>query len=727
MQKDELRKLRALPATKEMLEKGKCFEEIQKKRWDGSEYIMIQPEFDLLVRVQNLSGYIKIALFLPEKMRKNIRTPKYEIFLNTAGGEYITRELDGQGKEVRWLSAMIRNLRGVHIWEYGNRRSVYLSRDGENTLNRLELKKVGNQPLKGVLRLNAWQQEIKDKDTKQKEKKEQAPWDKDMRLIPKMPTRFEEWMRRDAVTNCYMIYEYDRKGQKKGFCSRCKRYVPIANPKHNKMTRCPVCKAESKFKSHKKMQALSTEPYKAEIMQKFNGGIVVRTFEQMQWYRDRKYTDPGIHTKEYKRVMIFDDGTVKQYMWGSYKNKYDRWILDKNYIPAKRSYYWIEKNKLYTRNITALKKHNILKRSAIDLWPELPVPVIDYLSLEKKNLEIEMLARMGMFRLAKDIIKGLYGVLDLDKSATEISKILKIDKSRLKRLKAMNANIYMLKWMQYEKLADTIWPDDMIRDFGEAEFETSVFGFLQPRPSFIKCHNYLKKQAGIMDETLGQTLITWRDYINMAESMKMDTGCDQIARPKDLKFAHNELILLKETHGLEKQAKELEKKWPKVNGKLPKLKKFEFTLGEYMILAPESVLDIVKEGTILKHCVHTCDYYFSRIQTDESYLFFLRHTKQPDMPWYTLEVEPQGNIRQKRTTGDRQNEDFKSAVAFLKKWQQYFKKQLTDEERELGEKANKLRVENYASLRKNGNRVWHGKLAGQLLADVLEADFMEVI
>jgi hypothetical protein len=61
----------------------------------------------------------------------------------------------------------------------------------------------------------------------------------------------------------------------------------------------------------------------------------------------------------------------------------------------------------------------------------------------------------------------------------------------------------------------------------------------------------------------------------------------------------------------------------------------------------------------------------------------------------------------------------------LEKWQQYFRKQLTEEEKQLGEKANKLRIENYANLRKNGNKIWHGKLAGQLLADVLEQDFME--
>lgn len=157
------------------------------------------------------------------------------------------------------------------------------------------------------------------------------------------------------------------------------------------------------------------------------------------------------------------------------------------------------------------------------------------------------------------------------------------------------------------------------------------------------------------------------------------------------------------------------------------MKKFEFQNGQYCVVVPEKIADIVEEGVILRHCVHTCDYYFSRIQNDESYLFFLRKKSDPKMPWYTLEVEPSGNIRQKRTTGDKQNEDFQKALPFLTKWQQYFKKQLTKEEVELGKRADMLRQENYKKLRKDGNRVWHGPLAGKLLADVLEADFMKAM
>lgn len=110
MRKDELRKLRALPATKEMMAKGKEQREEKVRYWHSSKITKRKvPEYDLLLRVQNLSSYIKIALFLPADMRKDIKTPRYEIFLNVKGGEYITRELDDKGQEKRWLTAKILN------------------------------------------------------------------------------------------------------------------------------------------------------------------------------------------------------------------------------------------------------------------------------------------------------------------------------------------------------------------------------------------------------------------------------------------------------------------------------------------------------------------------------------------------------------------------------------------------------------------------------------------
>ena len=200
MYKSELRKLRALPATKEMIEKGKKYEE-RTVRYYLEEKQVIEPEYYLLARVQNLKGYIKIALFLPAWIRKNIRTPRYEIFVNTEGNEWITRELDEDGKEKKWSKAMFFNLDGVGASAYYARKRIFLNNDGMNTLNKLEISSCLGE--KGLWRLQRWQQEQREKRIEEREAREQAPWDKDMALIPKLPNTFVDWMRRNtAKTSC---------------------------------------------------------------------------------------------------------------------------------------------------------------------------------------------------------------------------------------------------------------------------------------------------------------------------------------------------------------------------------------------------------------------------------------------------------------------------------------------------------------------------------------------
>lgn len=730
MQKAQLRKLRSLPATPAIVSKAKIMVERSQTYWDGVKKTWKERKYSVLSRAQQLGGFIKIAIFLPKDLENNIRTPKYEVFLNVKGEEYITRELDENGKEVRWLTAMVWNLPGIpyHVAEYITQDAIY-------TLNSQLI--INNEPpishgkasceyklYKGLKRVSQWQQQIKDKATKEKEKRETAPWDADMQLIPETPRSFSEWMRRHACKDAYMFYDYRKGGAKTGYCSICKYEVPIKDPRHNENSVCPKCGAKGLFKASGKCATLSTDAYFGQMVQKIKDGIVIRQFWQRQKFRDN-YRNPQIVTFEFVRIIIPDKGPSRVYAWENYKNKCERWVKSssKEYYGT---YYWDRRMPLYKRNFKAVENSKIFARSTVKLWPELPCSLTAFLQFEKGNPAIEMLAKIGMFRLAKGLINAKYDKDLLNQSATEIAKILKIDNARLKRLKNMDADVKHLKWMQFEKLANTIWPDEMINTLAENGIAPSDFYFLDTPVNFVKAYNYIMRQQNLIPKiSLWQILTTWRDYICMAEQLKMNTSLDQIVRPKDLKAAHDECVLLRESNDIDKEAAELRKKWKKAEKHLKQIQKFAYKKGEYEIVVPNSLNDIVREGRILKHCVHTCDYYFSRIQTDESYLFFLRKSKYPEMPWYTLEVEPSGNIRQKRTTGDNQNKDFEEAIGFLKDWQKFFRKKLTEKEKKLGEKADMLRKQNYAELRKNQNKIWHGKLAGQLLADVLEADFME--
>lgn len=243
--------------------------------------------------------------------------------------------------------------------------------------------------------------------------------------------------------------------------------------------------------------------------------------------------------------------------------------------------------------------------------------------------------------------------------------------------------------------------------------------------TLVKAYNYLVRQSNPSDKNpMSQALTTYNDYMNMAEKLKMDTSSEQIYKPKDLKKAHTKVIDLLSQAGWEKTAQDASKKFPKVSEELPRLSKYEYKGSAYRIVAPRTITDIVREGSLLGHCIHTCDFYYQRIETRESFIMFLRKNDDPEKPWYTLECEPSGNIRQKRTVGDNQNDDLKAAVPFLHEWQQWLQKILSEEDKKLAKISEKKRKENYKKIREEKKKVWHGKLQGQLLADVLEADFL---
>jgi len=105
---------------------------------------------------------------------------------------------------------------------------------------------------------------------------------------------------------------------------------------------------------------------------------------------------------------------------------------------------------------------------------------------------------------------------------------------------------------------------------------------------------------------------------------------------------------------------------------------------------------------------------------------FLRKTESPDKAYYTLEVEPGGTVRQKRTMYDRQNEDIEEASAFIRKWQKEIRDRMSGKDRKLAQKSKVLRLAEFAQMDKDNVLINTGLLQGQRLVDVLMADLMEV-
>lgn len=724
MIKKTLRALRQLNATKEMMRKAKEDKPTNSnKRWRPE--IKCPYKYGVYLRAQHLKGFLKVAVYATEWMRQGISTPCYEIFIDYENGQFITRKLDKTYTETGWTNAMLDNLKNVEdvkLAKYWHDSLLPGSGAEDPWMDEHQaayIKKTLQTNKSGYAAIVEYQRKCRQQDLAEMRRRETAPWDDDMARVPEEPKAFRRWVFHEAVSENYMIYTYSKTGAKEGWCTYCEKTVQLKEkPLHGKTGICPRCKREITYKSSGKINTLATDWYKVQLVQNIDGGIVVRHFEAKKCWKGT--INAELYLREDTRTLIMD-GTKWQYSWELYKNIEHRWCRSSysNYgnwqggLIYTGNMYHLSKTGLAHSSLPAVLKHNKKMTNA----------VVDWIDAERYDPNIERCAKAGLYRLAGELAKN--NGLIKDRRATELTKALGIDRMRLSRLVAHDGGSLYLSYLQREKVDNTIYPDDILLDLVEKHITLSYLKTMLDHMTLVKAYNYLVRQSDQSDKNpMSQALTTYNDYMNMAERLKMDTSSEQIYKPKDLKKAHTKVIDLLSQAGWEKTAQDASRKFPKVNEELPRLLKYEYKGSAYQIVAPRTITDIVREGSLLGHCIHTCDFYYQRIETKESFIMFLRKNDDPEKPWYTLEVEPSGNIRQKRTVGDNQNDDLKAAVQFLHEWQQWLQKILSEEDKKLAKISEKKRKENYKKIREEKKKVWHGKLQGQLLADVLEADFL---
>lgn len=465
-------------------------------------------------------------------------------------------------------------------------------------------------------------------------------------------------------------------------------------------------------------------------IQRYEDGLVVRYFNIR---RTDRTSSTNINTShftcnEIKRTIICSRA-VRTYEWEDYKKRGYRWTQNKN-----ESNYRADET-MYPGNFRSVMQgtnssYPIAKKAGYKASG-----IVYFLKRERAEPIIERVFKAGLIQLGMDFIHQNTIPLAYNLKQHELSKQLQIDNGRMKRLKEMNGDIYTLSWLQEEKRNNTIYKDDVIRllSIGELRADYKQLEKLQKYMSLQKICNYVVRQIRLRDPEgdltriqISEIISDWKDYVRMLEKSKVDCTKEILLKPKDLKIAHNEMVAMMTMKQSKKEIAKIKKEFPKAQElcESKELQKYEYKGEKYCIISPKSIDEIFEEGIILKHCIHTCDIYFNRMETRETYLVFLRRTEEPDKPWYTLEIEPGGNIRQKKSVLNEAYKDLDDAIPFIKEWQQWIIKNMTDEDKKLAKESNKARKEDYEQLRKEKKVIWHGRLQGTLLADALEHDFM---
>lgn len=707
MKKEELRKLRRLYATDSMMQKAGM--DVPVKKRYGNSYVN-HYKYGLYLRCQILGGILKVAFFLAENMRSGSNKPTYELFINNESGEFITWDVLHE----KWREAKLDMLDWPEYVRYSGK---YINPEGNKSIKTyLEAQSGG---YKGLFE---YQLHVRKDQLRQKHKRETDPWDLAMEQIPDLPKDWKHWVDKCGLHQNYIFYEYSKKGATEGYCTWCEKVVPISKPKHNTFGKCKCCGHEIQYKSRGKAGCFYTDDETVYLIQRCEDGFVIRKFRARRHYFKGKYETPEKSYFEDRRVIYDKNLSTKIFYHGMYKQMESRWI-ETEYM---RSYYDARKGAVYKRTIPSLANAE-LQRTGLPqmIYGAEKIDPEVYLFAEKRYPYLERLAKAGLVRLVCDVA---FNEKKLDiKNERDLGKALSIDKYRLGRIRENNGGVAFLHWLEFEKLNKKVIDDSVISLFEQWSIRPKDLDFICTRMSEKKICNFLKKQYRLSGRKPKELLSTWEDYLCMANRLKMDTKTELIYKPRDLVKSHDEAVKLCGGEETAKRAGAIAEKFPDIDTICQSIKaKYEFSDKKYAIIVPDRIEDIINEGQILGHCLDRSDIYFERIQQRESYIVFLRKSEELDKPYYTLEIEPGGSARQKRTTGDKQNSDFEEAKRFIQKWQIEIQKRLSAEDIRLASESAKLRVEEFKELRKTKKKVWHGALAGKLLVDVLEADLMEV-
>ncbi|MDD3137563.1 MAG: PcfJ domain-containing protein [Lachnospiraceae bacterium] len=577
----------------------------------------------------------------------------------------------------------------------------------------------GNRPwMSHVLSV---QEEINRKKREAIEKRRRDSINTRMKTVPAIPRDFKKWASKYVDVHQMAILPYGKNKTTKGSCSHCGKETEYdkgqASP--GMTLKCPNCKKEVLVK---RINWIGRNPqpvkeYTKEIIlfQKTEEGFVERHFTTWKEVGINKEAS-GMYEKV-RMFLIHGIGYTyyakSDWLGGIYWD--DRNINTMNNIK-------IYSGPIYPKTVSkAMFADTDYKYCPVDMMISEPgFEPIRFMKEYIKQPQLEMMVKVGLRKLALQICE--YDFVKGNKPW----ELLGLEKKRFNRMRTINGGREELMWMKYEKEKNRSIEDEVIKSLTQNNIRPSDLAFIADRMTELKICNYLKKQCENKTRPQLEMIGTWKDYMSMANRLKMDTTVELIYKPKDLVKAHNEAVKLCGGQEVAKRVAEIASDYPDIDDIYTIKEKYLFEDEEYAIVVPNRIEDIVYEGRVLGHCLDSSDIYFDRIQRKESYIVFLRRKEDVEKPYYTLEIEPGGVARQKRTTGDKQNADFKEAKQFIKKWQKEIQRNLTEEDKMLAEQSARLRVEEFIELRKTKTKIWHGHLAGKLLVEVLEADLMEL-
>ena len=544
---------------------------LEKQRGEPGKYRMY-------CRAAVEKGILKVYLFAVTDIEENINFPRYRLFISRKERRFITYD----EKLKKWRKALLESILWDARIDFGN---IYVN-DCDTKVIQKYLKTM--QP--AIRALEEFQANIRKEQRIRHDKKLTDSWDQVMKTVSGLPKNWIGWVSKYGITEHYIFYKYQKNGATEGYCTYCKKHVPIRSPKYNQKGQCNVCGQPITFRSVGKSGRFCTKWYRVYLIQRRRktSGFVLRIFHARTWYKKGGYTDCETTCHEEQRRIFSANGEeISNFVYDLFKQREMRWISCRSswYYTCCDSQY---KGMVYPYTLSDLSRHELKETGLYEY--ALGQKKIDpgkYLYLWKTYPVLEQIVKAGLFQLVDDVLD--HRATDaIKRKGRKPTEFLSVNKKEFRRLRDMNGGVKELKWLQLEKSTGKTIRDEEICWMVKEGFEPNDLKFVLDQMSICQIRHYLVKQSEKSGDDISHVLQVWNDYLSMAKRLGMDIHDSIIYRTRDLQLRHKEAVLKIEEMKRGIRRRELEEKYVGFQKHLIDLKeKYEFSDGEYQVIAPK--------------------------------------------------------------------------------------------------------------------------------------------
>ena len=508
------------------------------------------------------------------------------------------------------------------------------------------------------------------------------------------PITRDEETQIDGMFRTYLIFDVQDRRTKSIYCTSCRQtgdfvkpskfdlgydpyndFADYYNMKHGDQTHCPFCGNSAEVVYAGKMRGLCKKMYQSVQVVVFHaesGGwlsavavCATKNYAGMEWNTQVQFDRYAAY--------LFRPGCALQRV---YKYEYVNgavqlvWVnaatIDEPFRGGMHDWWTGYDHRNYIEiGLEECLKHTDMRYSAADLFvcdKESDFGLMRYLGEYCHRPQLEMLNKLGLDDILRELIYCRRSNSRLiNWKATDLPGFLRLDKRHSKLFMQLKR-----KTIQELEIVQILQQENIgVQD------ETEVLEFLNRMQldtvlrlrEAIGSYPFMKVLRYLMKHENTDAVLLWIDYIQMAKDLEYDLSEDTVFLPKDLKARHDaaaQTIKLKRNEILMKKYKRRYKKLCQM---------YEFTDGEFTIVVPATMDDIIAEGRAMHHCVGN---YANRHANGETTILFLRKNEQPDQPYGTIEMSVIDKARVFQLRGYRNNDvPKKESKQFIAVWTEW--------------------------------------------------------